>query len=192
MVLVKLIRLYRQFLLSTIFVCYSGLALAQIDLPSYQVQAGDLMEIIVWKEPELSKELLVAPDGFINIPLAGPVNTKGRTLDELRLDVTNKLAQFITSPSITLNIKAAMGNKIYVMGKVVRPGEIMLNQPTDVIQCLSKAGGFTPYADVNDIKIIRRIGDAQQVSKFNYHQVERGKHLEQNIILQNGDIVVVP
>lgn len=192
MAIVELIKRCRPTSLGIVLWCLSSLAAAQVDSPSYLVQPGDIMEIIVWKEPELSKELLVAPDGFISIPLIGAINTRGKNIDSLRSDVANKLSEFLTSPSVTLSIKAALGNKIYVMGKVMRPGELLLNQPTDVIQCLSKAGGFTPYADVGDIKIIRRVKDQQQVSLFNYNQVERGKHLEQNILLQNGDIVVVP
>lgn len=162
------------------------------DASTYTIKPGDILDFRVWKEPDLSREVLVAPDGFISISLIGAINTSGKTITMLSNEVEKKLAAFINQPSVHFGIRAIAGNKVYVIGKVARPGDMILGEPLDVLQALSRAGGLTPFADAGDIKIIRRKGSEQQVSEFNFNQVERGKHLEQNILLQNGDIVIVP
>lgn len=159
---------------------------------SYFLQAGDVIELLVWKEPDLSREILIGPDGFISIPLVGAIEAKNKSLDDLRNEIKRKLASVINEPSVNVSLRGVAGNKIYVLGKVSRPGEYPLTQPVDVLQALSKAGGVTSFADAGDIKIIRRTEGGQSVIKFNYSQVERGKHLEQNVTLLSGDTILVP
>jgi polysaccharide export outer membrane protein len=159
---------------------------------AYFLQAGDVIELLVWKEPDLSREILIGPDGFISIPLIGAVDAKNKTLDELRLEIKKRLSAVVNEPSVNISLRSVAGNKIFILGKVARPGEYPLTQPVDVLQALSKAGGITPFADASDIKIIRRTGQNQAVIPFNYSQVERGKHLEQNVTLASGDTILVP
>lgn len=159
---------------------------------SYYLQAGDVIELLVWKEPDLSREILIGPDGFISIPLIGAVEAKNKTLDDLRLEIKKRLSAVVNEPSVNISLRGVAGNKIFILGKVARPGEYPLTQPVDVLQALSKAGGITPFADAGDIKIIRRTGQNQAVIPFNYNQVERGKHLEQNVTLASGDTILVP
>lgn len=163
-----------------------------IDADGYSLQAGDVIELLVWKEPDLTREILIGPDGFISVPLIGAVNAKNLTLEGLRNEIKRRLSAFVNEPNISVSLRNVAGNKIFVLGKVARPGEYPLTQPVDILQALSKAGGFTPFADPGDIKIIRRQSGAQTVIKFNYLQVERGKNLDQNITLISGDTILVP
>lgn len=161
---------------------------------NYVVQPGDILDISVWKEKDLQRDAVtVRPDGGLNFPLAGEVMAAGRTLEHLQKDIAAKLAKYVPDPAVTVAVKQSMGNKIYVVGKVNKPGEFPSNRTMDVMQALSMAGGLTPYASVNSIKILRRDEHGQMKSiPFKYSRVEKGEDLEQNIILNGGDVVVVP
>lgn len=159
---------------------------------SYIIQPGDLLEISVWKEKDLDKEMMVRPDGGLNFPLAGDIVAAGRTTEQLQKELTAKLAKYVPDPVVTVSIKQSSGNKIYVVGKVNKPGDFTVIRNVDVMQALSMAGGPTPYASVNNIKILRRVNGELKSIPFEYSQVEKGKNLEQNIVLHGGDIIVVP
>jgi polysaccharide export outer membrane protein len=159
----------------------------------YAIQAGDLLEISVWKERDLMKDVLVRPDGEINFPLVGNMVAAGKSVEQLQQELTTKLSKYVPDPSVSIAIKQTQGYKIYVIGKVARPGEIVTNRNMDVMQALSIAGSPTPFASVNNIKILRRDKDGKVISiPFKFSSVEKGKDLEQNIILRSGDTVVVP
>ena len=159
---------------------------------SYLVQPGDTLAISVWKETELQGDVLVRPDGGLNFPLAGEIAASGRTVDEIRKAVQERIAKYIPEPVVTVIVKKADGSQIFVVGKVNRPGNFPLIRPVDVMQALSMAGGATPFADVNSIRVLRRAGDRQQAFRFRYDDVRRGRDLGQNILLHSGDTVVVP
>jgi polysaccharide export outer membrane protein len=159
---------------------------------TYIVQPGDLLTISVWKEKDLQGEMTVRPDGGINFPLAGDIVVAGKTIEQIQRDIAAKLIKYVPDPVVTATVKLSLGNKIYVVGQVNKPGEFVSNRTIDVMQALSMAGGPNPFASVNKIKILRRINGEQKTFLFKYSQVEKGKNLEQNIILQGGDIVVVP
>jgi polysaccharide export outer membrane protein len=158
----------------------------------YVIQPGDVLAISVWREPNLEKDVLVRPDGILNFPLAGDVPAAGKTVEQLRKELADRLTKFVPDPVVLVSVKAVAGNKIYVVGKVNKPGEYPTNRPVDVMQILSIAGGLSPYASENKIKILRRVNGEQKTFLFKYSQVEKGKNLEQNIVLQGGDIVIVP
>jgi polysaccharide biosynthesis/export protein len=161
--------------------------------PAYRIQAGDVLTIAVWKETDLQAEVLVRPDGGLSFPLAGDQVAEGRTVEEVRKTLAEKLKKFIPDPVVTVAVRSLGGNRIYVVGKVNRPGEFPFSRPLDVMQCLSLAGGATSFADLNDIRILRRGDDGRQVVlPFRYEDVARGRHLDQNILLKSGDTVVVP
>jgi len=165
---------------------------AQSTGSGYRVLPGDVLQISVWKEEDLQIEVLVRPDGAFSFPLAGEISTSDRTVLELQEEVTKSLSRYISDPVVTVSVKQVLGNKIYVIGQVTRPGVFVVNPQVDVMQALSMAGGTTPFAALNDIRILRRTGDEQQAMSFRYNDVVRGKALEQNVILQSGDVVVVP
>jgi len=158
----------------------------------YRLQAGDQLIVNAWKEQELQSEVLVRPDGGISFPLAGDMVAAGRSVEELRTELEARLGKFIPDVVVTVAVKTVAGNRIYVLGKVNRPGDFQLGRPTDVMQSLSLAGGTTPFAEVDGIRVLRRDGGKLRSIEFRYTDVERGRHLEQNIVLQPGDTVVVP
>ena len=161
-------------------------------IDSYVIQPGDMLDISVWKEKDLEKELMVRPDGGLNFPLIGDIIASGKTIAQLQKELTTKLTKYVPDPVLTISIKQSLGNKIYIVGKVNKPGDYIAIRNIDVMQALSMAGGPTPYASVNKIKILRRMNGEQKVFLFKYSHVEKGEDLEQNIVLQGGDIVVVP
>jgi polysaccharide biosynthesis/export protein len=160
---------------------------------AYRIQPGDVLNISVWKEQDLQADVIVRPDGGLSFPLAGDQAAEGHTVDELRKVLADKLKKYIPDPVVTVAVRALGGNRVYVVGKVARPGEFPFSRPLDVMQSLSLAGGATSFADVNDIRILRRGENGKQVIlPFRYDDVSRGRHLEQNVLLQTGDTVVVP
>jgi polysaccharide biosynthesis/export protein len=158
----------------------------------YKIQPGDVLNVSVWKEPDLQSEVLVRPDGGLSFALAGDVQVQGQSVAQLQVLLTERLRKYIPDPVVTVTVKLASGSRIYVLGKVNRPGDYPLNRPIDVMQALSLAGGTTPFASVNSIEILRREGDKQTAIAFRYGDVEKGKGLEQNLVLKSGDTVVVP
>lgn len=159
---------------------------------NYTIQPGDVLEISVWKEKDLQREVLVRPDGGLSFPLANDLTALGKTVEQLRKEVSARLSKYIPDPVVNVAIKQAAGSKIYVIGKVNRSGEYTINRYVDVMQAISIAGGMTPFASANSIKILRRVNGVEQAIPFKYGQVEDGRHLKQNIVLQSGDTVVVP
>lgn len=162
------------------------------DASSYRVQAGDLLEISVWKEEGLQKDVLVRPNGGISFPLIGDLAAQGKSVEQIRSEIAARLTRFVPKPAVTVAVKQVVGNKVYVIGRVNKPGDFIVVQKIDVMQALSMAGGTTSFAKLNDIKILRRVGNRQTVIGFKYPEVVKGRNVEQNIILQSGDIVVVP
>lgn len=168
--------------------------LSRAEPTPYQVNPGDILLVYVWNEKDLSQEVLVRPDGAISIPLAGQVQAGGFTIPDVEKNLTAALSKYMKDqPSVTVMIKQTAGYSIYVIGKVNKPGQFLINQPTDVMQALSMAGGLNAFAAESSINILRRGKDGVQKSiRFRYNNVKAGEELESNIPLQTGDIVVVP
>jgi len=165
----------------------------QSDAGQYLIAPGDVLEISVWKEEGMQKEqTLVAPDGNINYPLAGTILAAGKPIFALEDAIAAKLADYIADPVVIVKLLHNSGNTIFVIGKVNRPGQYPTNRKIDVLQALSLAGGLTVFADEDSIKVLRRIGNQVKVFPFDYEDVLKGKHLEQNILLEAGDTVTVP
>lgn len=158
----------------------------------YQIKPGDTLIVSVWKEPDLTMEVLVRPDGKFSFPLAGDVDATGRSVEQVRQDLVSKIESYIPDVAATVMLKSIEGNKAYVVGKVLKPGPIIMNSETNVMQALSWAGGAAQFASLKNIIILRGQGGSQSAIPFNYDQVEDGEGLEQNIVLQPGDVVVVP
>jgi polysaccharide export outer membrane protein len=158
----------------------------------YKLRPGDLLTVSVWKETDLQGEVLIRPDGGITFALAGELQAAGNTVAELTAMLETRIHKYIPDAVVTVAVKAIGGNKVYVIGKVNRPGDFPLIGPTDVMQALTLAGGATPFANTNGIRILRRNGNRQTSISFRYGDIARGRKLEQNILLMNGDTVVVP
>jgi polysaccharide export outer membrane protein len=159
---------------------------------AYQLQPGDVLEVSVWKETDLQREVLIRPDGSFTFPLAGEVDARGKSADNVRSILVERLQKYVPTPVVTVAVKQTGGNRVYVVGKVVHAGDFPLSNSLDVMQAISLAGGTTPYAAVNDIVILRRQNGRQQAFTFHYSDVARGRNLSQNIQLESGDTVVVP
>ena len=159
---------------------------------AYLLGPEDIVVVSVWKDEQLTKEVVVRPDGMISFPLVGDVPAAGRTVEDVRLDLVKRLGKFMPNPHVSVLATKLHSYKIYVTGRVNKPGEFLVGHYTDVLQALSLAGGLTPYAAENDIKIMRREKAEQKAYRFRYGDVRNGRDLEQNILLQRGDVVVVP
>ena len=165
----------------------------EVQAPSqYIIGPEDVLEISVWKEPDLQREVLVRPDGRISFPLAGDFKAAGRTPDQVQQVITQRIQRYIPEPVVTVTVKNIGGNKIYVIGQVKSPGAYVIGRYVDVLQALTLAGGLTEFAKEGDIRIIRRGAGKESVFPFEYNDVKKGRKLQQNIILQGGDTVVVP
>jgi polysaccharide export outer membrane protein len=160
---------------------------------TYSVQPGDILTVSVWKEPSLQGPVLVRPDGGFSFPLAGEIDARGKSVADLQKILTDRLKKYISEPVVSISVQDIKGNKVYVLGQVTKPGEFVVNPSVNAMQALSMAGGPTPFANASGIFILRRgAGGTQNAIPFNYGDALKGKHLEQNIELQSGDIVVVP
>jgi len=158
----------------------------------YGVNPGDLLEISVWKEVDLQKQVMVRPDGYFSFPLTGDIRAEGRTVEDVRREVASRVARFVPDPVVSVAIMEPRGSKVYVIGQVNRPGEFPVNRFVDIVQALSMAGGTTPFAQLDNIKILRREGNTQLAIPFAYSDIAAGRRLQQNIVLKPGDTVLVP
>jgi polysaccharide biosynthesis/export protein len=160
--------------------------------PEYTLNAGDTLDIDVYKELELTKTVIVRPDGKFSFPLAGEINAGGRTITQVQNDITQRLVKYIPEPVVTAAVKTLDGCRIYIIGQVAKAGSFVMNPRITVLQALSLAGGMTPFASSNDVVILRGVGATQKVLPFRYGEVSKGKNLSQNVLLEPGDVVVVP
>ena len=159
--------------------------------PDYVIGADDILRISVWKEPDLSETLPVRPDGKISMPLLNDVPAAGLTPLQLKDSLTEKLKKFIADPRVTVVVTAMNSRRIFVSGEVVHSGPMPLLPHMTMLQALSQAG-FTQFANPKGIYLLRTENGKQQKLPFNYKEVVKGNHPEQNIVLKPGDTVVVP
>ena len=163
----------------------------QVDA-GYRLGAEDIMQVSVWKDEQLTREVVVRPDGMFSFPLVGDIQAEDRTVEDIRGDLVKRLTKYIPNPNVSVAVTKVVSNKVYVVGRVNKPGEYLVGHYTDVLQALSLAGGLTPFAAENDIKVMRRVRGEQYAIPFRYGDLRKGRDLEQNIILRRGDVVMVP
>lgn len=181
--------------LATLLLLVTAQALSQESgylVEEYKIGPEDVLDISVWKEPELTRQVLVRPDGGISFPLAGDVQAAGKTTSEVQQIITERLRRYIPEAVVSVSAVKLAGYRIYVLGKVNNPGQFVPGRYVDVLQALTLAGGLTPYASRGSINIVRRIGGQLETMPFDFGDVEDGRNLEQNILLESGDVVVVP
>ncbi len=175
----------------------ASLGLCQIAAAdSYKLNPGDQVEISVWNEENLQKTITVLPDGMISFPLVGHLQAAGKSAAEIETTIAAKLDAYIADPEVNVTVTSTRGNVVFVVGKVLKPGPIVMIQSTTVMQALAMAGGLNEFASANSIKIIRRSGleeGAQEtLLKIRYSDLEKGNDLSSNHILNYGDVIVVP
>jgi polysaccharide export outer membrane protein len=165
---------------------------------AYRINGGDQLHISVYGEQNLNQDVVVQPDGWLSFPLAGNINALDLTLRELQAKIADNLRQSqffpnLTDSEVTVSMLKAIGNSISVIGQVKQPGTFAFDTRLDVMQALSLAGGLTPFAGKDEIKILRRDAAGKQSAiLFDYSALEDGENLESNILLRGGDVVVVP
>ena len=160
--------------------------------PAYVIGPEDVLDINVWKEPDMTRTVPVRPDGKISLPLINDVQAAGSTPQQLASSVTEKLRKFLTEPQVTVIVTAINSQRVFVVGEVLRAGAFPLIPGMTVLQALSSAGGFTTFADVKKIHVMRMVNGKQVELPFNYREVLKGDNQDQNIKLQPGDTVIVP
>lgn len=161
---------------------------APVDPKTYRIGPEDILNVKVWREPDLSGNLMVRPDGMISMPLINELRAEGQTPDELGKAVTEALLKHMNRAEVFISVLQVNSKKYYITGEVNRPGQYPLITQTNVLQALSAAGGLRDFANKKKIVIVR--GDERL--KFNYKEVVEGKNLKQNVGIQNGDHIIVP
>ena len=159
---------------------------------SYRIGAGDVLNISVWKDESLTRQVVVLPDGTLSFPLIGQVKAEGSSLEELKQKILDKLKRFVPDPIISMEVLRVNSLMIYVIGKVNRPGRFELVDNIDVLQALSLAGGLNTFARSGHVKIFRKGSRGTKIMSFDYDAVSKGKQMETNIQLERGDVIVVP
>jgi polysaccharide biosynthesis/export protein len=160
--------------------------------PAYLIGPEDVLDISVWKEPDVSRVVPVRPDGRISLPLINDVQAAGLSPQQLAGAVSEKLKKYLNGPQVTVIVTAINSQRVFVVGEVLRAGAFPMLPGMTVLQALSSAGGFTTFADVKKIHVVRLHNGKQIEIPFNYREVLKGDNSEQNVKLEAGDTIVVP
>jgi polysaccharide export outer membrane protein len=183
---------FARFLIAGMLTLIGVAALAQSS-GAYKLRHGDALMVSVWRDEALRMEVRVLPDGSITFPLAGRVEVLGLSTAEAEQRIAEKLKKYIPEAVVTVAITAAEGNRVYVIGKVVNPGAVVITSPdTTVLQMLSQVGGLDRFADGNAIRVLRNTAQGPQVMPVRYNDLVKGSQLESNVVLMPGDTILVP
>jgi polysaccharide biosynthesis/export protein len=181
-----------NFLLFLTSILFSSLAISADSNTAYKLNQGDALHVSVWGEETLKKDVKVLPDGSISFPLAGRVEVANSTSTEVEKRITEKLKTYLPDPQVTVLVTGTEGNRAYIIGKVLRPGTVLLTGPMTVLQALSQAGGLDKFADLDAIKVLRIGNGGQSTISVNYNKLINGQSLDSNILLRTGDTILVP
>ena len=162
------------------------------DDPDYAIGAGDVLNIAVWKEPDVSGTVPVRPDGKVTLPLLGDVQAAGTTPTKLAATITVRLRQYLTDPRVTVVVTAANSRRVYLLGEIVHPGAIQLSPNMTLLQAVSASGGFSPFANIKKMYVLRTDNGKQIKVPVNYKAAISGRAPDDNIALKPGDTIVVP
>lgn len=168
-------------------------ALANENLIPYTIGSGDLLEIMTWNEPQLSRsEVLVRTDGKISFPFLDDLQASGLTPFELKLKIENSLRRYVEHPHVTVDIRDPQSKQFYILGEVVNTGEYPLVKNLTVLQAFAVAGGFTEWASKREIILLRKEGTEEKIYRINYRRIIDGKDIGQNLMLKPDDTIIVP
>ncbi|MEA3417032.1 MAG: polysaccharide biosynthesis/export family protein [Thermodesulfobacteriota bacterium] len=159
---------------------------------SYKIGKGDVLDIHVWKEPDLSKETFVRMDGMMSLPLLNDVQASGRTPMQLKEDIEKRLNEFVEDTSVTVIVKVPASQKYYILGEIGRTGEYDLLKDLTVLQAFARAGGFTEWAAKTRIILLRIENGKEKIITINYKDIIKGKDFSQNVPLKTNDTIIVP
>jgi polysaccharide export outer membrane protein len=160
---------------------------------NFVIGSDDVLSVSVWKEAEISRTVTVRSDGKISLPLVGELQARNKTPKQLETEISSKLSPYLSEPTVTVIVQEIRSHRVNILGQVAHPGSYVLNFSTTVLDAIALSGGFRDFARQKSIFILRRNPDGSQSRiGFNYKEVIKGHHPEQNLILQSGDTVVVP
>lgn len=158
----------------------------------YLIGVGDVLEVQVWKEPDLSRTVTVRLDGKISLPLAGDMQAAGKTTSDLDQFLEKKISDLVTEPAVSVMLVENRSRRYYVVGQVGQPGEFPIEFPLTILQAIARSGGFQEWAKREEIKVVRRTGGKEEFLSFDYDAFIKGKNLQQNVLIAPGDTVIVP
>jgi polysaccharide biosynthesis/export protein len=158
----------------------------------YILGPGDTLFVSVWKDPAMTQTVPVRPDGKISFPLIGEIQAGGRSVAQVKAEMEEKISRYVPDPVLTVGVQEIRSMLIYVIGRVNSPGRFAINSNLSVLQALAMAGGCNPFADTKNIRVFRKAGNQTLIIDFNYNEVSAGKNLDQDIMLERGDVIVVP
>ena len=160
--------------------------------PGYLIGPEDVLTIVVWREKDMSTDAVVRPDGQISIPLLNDLQAAGLTPDQLKASIEKAASKFVAEPNATVIVKAINSRKVHIVGNVIKAGTFPLAGDMTVLQLIAQAGGLQEWADSKHITVMRKEDGKDKALSFNYKDVVKQKHLEQNVLLKPGDTVIVP
>jgi polysaccharide export outer membrane protein len=166
---------------------------AGVSLPSgYVIGPDDVLTVVLWREKDMSADVVVRPDGKITLPLLNELQAAGLTPEQLRSAIEKAASKYVAEPNATVIVKAINSRKVHILGNVGKAGTYPLTGDMTVLQLIATAGGLQEYADAKHITVMRKEDGRDQTLKFNYKDVVRQKNVQQNVLLKPGDTVVVP
>ena len=170
----------------------AGAAVGVTPPPDYVIGPDDVLSVFVWRDKDLSGDVLVRPDGKVTLPLINEVQAAGLTPDELRLILTKAYSKLLEEPIVTVQAKQINSRKVFITGQISKPGPYPIMGPISILQLIAIAGGVLEYADSENIQVIRVEKGNPINYKVNYKDLSRGKNLKQDIELKPGDRILVP
>ena len=193
-VLITLFFLFLTTLVTETCFCAEKITETPLNITStdYRIGAGDILQIITWKEPDFSLEVTVRRDGKFTFPLLDDIVAMDRTPLEIKSELETKLKDFVEHPVMTVIVKNPQSQKYYILGEIANTGEFQLTKPLTVLQAFALAGGFTEWASKKEIVLLRREGGENIIIKVNYKNIIKGKDLSQNVMLKPDDTIIVP
>ena len=159
---------------------------------NYVIGLGDMLEIFVWRNEQLSRDVIVRPDGKISLPLIQDIQAEGLTVLQLRDEITRRFDKHVNVPKVTIIVSQINSYKVNVLGRVMRPGVYPITGNTTLLEAISMAGGFSEWANKRKITVITHQGGKEKKIRVNYKKIASGKDPSQNIILKRGDTIIVP
>jgi len=162
-----------------------------VDDTEYRIGVEDIIVVSVWRDPDLTREVPVRPDGRISLPLLQDIDAAGKTPKELAQEIQRRLKEFLSNPSVTIIVREVNSLKAYLTGEVLKPGPILLRSPVRLLQGISLAGGLTPYGGRGSVVLYRRTATGEKVIELSYREIVSGRKPEDNLVLEPGDTVVV-
>ncbi len=158
----------------------------------YKIGPSDLLDIQVWNEPDVSKQVRVLIDGTIVLPLVGQINAAGLTPSQLSESLRKKLSEYIAEPEVTVMVLEGKYNRYFIVGQIQNPGEYYIDYPISILQAIARAGGFQEWAKKSKIFVIRQTKSGEERIEFNYDEFVKGDKKVKNLEIVSGDTIIIP